>query len=157
MLNLLYKLILVILFILSLITKNKSLAFASLLIFLVSLSNNYKTINFIEKYFMDIGMIFLMIWMLVPLIKQNNTSAITINSLLSVKGIISFTAGIIVVVLASRGVNLLKGNTDTLAGVVIGSIVGVALLGGVPVGPLVASGIAYEIIKFINFFFKNGT
>ncbi|MGY0373116.1 DUF441 domain-containing protein [Clostridium sp. JNZ J1-5] len=156
MLNLLYKLVLVILFILSLITKNKSLAFASLLIFLVSLSNNYKTINFIEKYFMDIGMIFLMIWMLVPLIKQNNTSAITINSLLSVKGIISFTAGIIVVVLASRGVNLLKGNTDTLAGVVIGSIVGVALLGGVPVGPLVASGIAYEIIKFINFIFKNG-
>lgn len=156
MLNLLYKLILVILFILSLITKNKSLAFASLLIFLVSLSNNYKTINFIEKYFMDIGMIFLMIWMLVPLIKQNNTSAITISSLLSVKGIISFTAGIIVVVLASRGVNLLKGNTDTLAGVVIGSIVGVALLGGVPVGPLVASGIAYEIIKFINFIFKNG-
>lgn len=157
MLNLLYKLVLVILFILSLITKNKSLAFASLLIFLVSLSNSYKTINFIEKYFMDIGMIFLMIWMLVPLIKQNNTSAITINSLLSVKGIISFTAGIIVVVLASRGVNLLKGNTDTLAGVVIGSIVGVALLGGVPVGPLVASGIAYEIIKFINFFFKNDT
>ncbi|MEA4826939.1 MAG: DUF441 domain-containing protein [Clostridium sp.] len=152
----LYKLVLVILFILSLITKNKSLAFASLLIFLVSLSNNYKTINFIEKYFMDIGMIFLMIWMLVPLIKQNNTSAITISSLLSVKGIISFTAGIIVVVLASRGVNLLKGNTDTLAGVVIGSIVGVALLGGVPVGPLVASGIAYEIIKFINFIFKNG-
>lgn len=101
-------------------------------------------------------MIFLMIWMLVPLIKQNNTSAITISSLLSVKGIISFTAGIIVVVLASRGVNLLKGNTDTLAGVVIGSIVGVALLGGVPVGPLVASGIAYEIIKFINFIFKNG-
>lgn len=155
MLNLLYKLVLIILFILSLITKNKSLAFASLLIFLVSLSNSQKAINLIEKHFMDIGMIFLMIWMLVPLIKQNSASTITINSLLSIKGIISFAAGIIVVVLASRGVNLLKGSTDTLAGVVIGSIVGVALLGGVPVGPLVASGIAYEIIKFINFLFKN--
>jgi uncharacterized membrane protein (DUF441 family) len=147
-----YKIIIFILVILSFITKNKNLGIAALIIFVISLTNSEKAINFIEKYCMDIGMIFLMLWMLVPLIKQGSNS-FDIRSLLSVNGIVSLIMGVVVAMLAAKGVSFTKGNADVLSGVVLGSIVGVSLLGGVPVGPLIASGIAYEIVRLINFIF----
>lgn len=91
-----------------------------------------------------------MIWMLIPLIESNKTlpqNIKDIKNLITLNGIISFLCGIIVVLLASKGINLLKKDTHSLTGIIIGSIIGVTFLGGIPVGPLVASGIAYEIIK----------
>lgn len=151
----LYKIILIVLVILSFITKNKNLGLAAILVFIVSLSNNQKAVGFIEKYFMDLGMLFLMIWMLIPLIRMENLGAGALKNLLSLNGAVSFITGIVVVLLAAKGVAFTKGNADVLTGVVLGSVVGVSLLGGVPVGPLIASGIAYEIVKLINLIFGN--
>ncbi|MTK12013.1 MAG: DUF441 domain-containing protein [Clostridiaceae bacterium] len=150
-----YKVVIFFLIIISFVTKNKNLSIAAFVIFVVSLINNQKSIYFIEKYFLDIGMIFLMMWMLVPLIKVENSLTPNIKSLLNLNGIVSFIVGAAVVILAAQGVSFLKGSVDVLTGVILGSILGVALLGGVPVGPLIASGIAYEIIRLINAIFKN--
>jgi uncharacterized membrane protein (DUF441 family) len=150
-----YKVVIFFLIIISFVTKNKNLSIAAFVIFVVSLINNQKSIYFIEKYFLDIGMIFLMMWMLVPLIKVENSLTPNIKSLLNLNGIVSFIVGAAVVILAAQGVSFLKGSVDVLTGVILGSILGVALLGGVPVGPLIASGIAYEIVRLINAIFKN--
>lgn len=150
-----YKVVIFFLIIISFVTKNKNLSIAAFVIFVVSLINNQKSIYFIEKYFLDIGMIFLMMWMLVPLIKIENSLTPNIKSLLNLNGIVSFIVGAAVVMLAAQGVSFLKGSVDVLTGVILGSILGVALLGGVPVGPLIASGIAYEIVRLINAIFKN--
>lgn len=146
----LYKIIILTLVILSFVTKNKNLGISAAIIFAVSLTNNEKTIDFIEKYFMDLGMIFLMMWMLIPLLKMGDHGGSSFKSLLTLNGAVSFLMGTVVVILAAKGVDFTKGNADVLSGVVLGSVVGVSLLGGVPVGPLIASGIAYEIIKIIN-------
>lgn len=146
----LYKIIILILVILSFITKNKNLGVAALIIFVISISGSEKLINLVEKHFMNIGMIFLMMWMLIPLIKMEGTNGSGFKSLLSLNGAVSFFTGIGVVLLAAKGIDFTKGSADVLSGVVIGSIVGVSLLGGVPVGPLIASGIAYEVVKLIN-------
>jgi uncharacterized membrane protein (DUF441 family) len=150
-----YKVIILVLVILSYITKNRNLGIAALIIFIISLSGNQKIIGFIEKYCMDIGMIFLMMWMLIPLIKMEGASALGFKSLLTLNGAVSFLVGIVVVLLAAKGVDFTKGSADVLTGVVLGSIVGVSLLGGVPVGPLIASGIAYEVVRLINLIFGN--
>lgn len=151
----LYKFIILILVILSFITKNKNLGIAALIVFVVSLSNSGKAIAFIEKYFMDIGMIFLMMWMLIPLLKMDNSTSSGFKSLLTLNGVVSFIIGMVVVVLAAKGVSFTKGSADVLTGVVLGSIVGVSLLGGVPVGPLIASGIAFEIVRLINLIIRH--
>jgi uncharacterized membrane protein (DUF441 family) len=104
---------------------------------------------------MDIGMIFLMMWMLIPLTKMEGASALGFKSLLTLNGAVSFLVGIVVVLLAAKGIDFTKGSADVLTGVVLGSIVGVSLLGGVPVGPLIASGIAYEVVRLINLIFGN--
>jgi Predicted membrane protein len=151
----LYKFVILLLVIISLVTRNKNLGAASLIIFVISLTNSQKAIDFIEKYFMDLGMIFLMMWMLIPLIKKSYLGLSTFKSLLTINGAVSFIMGALVVVLASRGVSFTQGNADVLTGVVLGSIVGVSFLGGVPVGPLIASGIAYEVVKIINHILGN--
>jgi uncharacterized membrane protein (DUF441 family) len=151
----LYKIIILALVIISFITKNKNLGIAALIVFAVSISGSEKLVNAVEKYCMDIGMIFLMMWMLIPLIKMETSNGGGFKSLLTLNGAVSFLAGVVVVLLAAKGVDFTKGSADVLSGVVIGSIVGVSLLGGVPVGPLIASGIAYEIVKLINIIFGN--
>lgn len=148
------KIILIVLFILSLINKNKSLTGAAFIIFVISLIDNGKSAEFIEKHFMNLGMTFLMIWMLVPLIKQTSVESININQLLNLRSIISIIAGISAVLVASKGVTFLKLNSDTMPGILIGSIIGVTFLGGVPVGPLIASGMVFGILKLINFIFE---
>lgn len=148
------KIILIVLFILSLINKNKSLTGAAFIIFVISLIDNGKSAEFIEKHFMNLGMTFLMIWMLVPLIKQTSVETININQLLNLRSIISIIAGISAVLVASKGVTFLKLNSDTMPGILIGSIIGVTFLGGVPVGPLIASGMVFGILKLINFIFE---
>lgn len=148
------KIILIVLFILSLINKNKSLTGAAFIIFVISLIDNGKSADFIEKHFMNLGMTFLMIWMLVPLIKQTSIENININQLLNLRSIISIIAGISAVLIASKGVTFLKLNSDTMPGILIGSIIGVTFLGGVPVGPLIASGMVFGVLKLINFIFE---
>ncbi|AYF53686.1 DUF441 domain-containing protein [Clostridium botulinum C] len=148
------KIILSILIFLSFLGKNKSLGIASIVIIIISFFNDKKCISFVENHFMNFGMTFLMIWMLIPIIK-NPMFIQNIKSSLTLKGIVCFFSGLIVAILASKGIGFLKGSTDTITGIILGSIVGVSLLGGVPVGPLIASGIAYEIIKFLNLIFKS--
>ncbi|KGM98033.1 membrane protein [Clostridium novyi A str. 4552] len=148
------KIILLILIFLSIVSKNKSLGIGTVVMLIVSFFNAKKCITFMENYFMDLGMTFLMIWMLIPIIKNPEFTK-NIKNAFNLKGIVCFLCGAIVAVLASKGVGFLKGSTDTLTGIILGSIVGVSLLGGVPVGPLIASGIAYEVVFIINFIFKN--
>ncbi|MDP4145230.1 MAG: DUF441 domain-containing protein [Bacillota bacterium] len=151
-----YKAILIILIVLSFITKNKNMTIAAFAVLVLSIINSEKLISFSEKYFMDIGMTFLMIWMLIPLLKIQGSFSSNIKDMLNFKGMVSFAAGIAVVLLAAKGVNYLKGSADTLTGVILGSIIGVALLGGIPVGPLVASGLAYEFMRVFGFISKKG-
>lgn len=146
------KIILSILIFLSILSKNKSLGIASIVMIIISCFNNEKYINFMQDHFMNLGMTFLMIWMLIPIIK-NPMFTENIKNTLTLKGSVCFFSGILVTILASKGINLLNSSIDTITGIILGSIVGVSLLGGVPVGPLIASGIAFVFIKLIEFFF----
>lgn len=49
-------------------------------------------------------------------------------------------AGIIVAYLGGRGVSLLGNQPLVVTGILLGTIIGVALFKGVPVGPLIAAG-----------------
>lgn len=135
--------------VISLITKNKSFAIGALVCILISLIK-YKPIdNFIEKNFLNIGMVILSIWMLYPLIKNNKFDY---TSILTSNGFIAFIAGILAAVLASKGLIFTKGSMDVAAGVILGTVVGVSIFKGIPIGPLVASGMAFVFVNIIRLF-----
>ncbi|CWX01243.1 permease [Haemophilus influenzae] len=54
---------------------------------------------------------------------------------------LSIAVGILVAWLAGKGVPLMGEQPILVTGLLIGTIIGVAFLGGIPVGPLIAAGI----------------
>ena len=61
--------------------------------------------------------------------------------LISWKMLAAVLAGILVAWLAGRGVPLMSDQPVLVTGLLLGTIIGVAFLGGIPVGPLIAAGI----------------
>ncbi|MEW6229340.1 MAG: DUF441 family protein, partial [Bacillota bacterium] len=49
-----------------------------------------------------------------------------------------------------KGVELLRARPDIIAGILIGTIIGVCLLRGIPVGPLAAAGITALLIRLFK-------
>lgn len=135
--------------VISFLTKNKSFAIGAFICLIVSFIQIKTLDNFIEKNFLNIGMIILSIWMLYPII---NMESLNYKSVITLNGVIAFIAGILAAVLASKGLIFTKGSSDVITGVILGTVVGVSIFKGIPIGPLIASGIAFVFVSIINIF-----
>jgi uncharacterized membrane protein (DUF441 family) len=51
-----------------------------------------------------------------------------------------------------QGLNMLKLDPELMVGLVVGGIIGIVFFKGVPVGPLMAAGIAALFIKIFDVF-----
>ena len=69
-----------------------------------------------------------------------------LKSFLSWKSLLAIAIGLFVAWLGGRGVKLMSSQPDVVAGLLIGTVAGVAVLRGVPVGPLIAAGILSLLI-----------
>jgi uncharacterized membrane protein (DUF441 family) len=69
-------------------------------------------------------------------------------------GIIALVGGALATWMNGKGLDLLKFDPQLIVGLVIGSIMGIIFLRGVPVGPLMAAGITAFLLKLGQFFFK---
>ena len=70
----------------------------------------------------------------------------SLKSFLSWKSLLAIAIGVFVAWLGGRGVKLMSNQPDIVAGLLIGTVAGVAVLRGVPVGPLIAAGILSLLI-----------
>lgn len=139
----------------SIISRNKSLMFGGIIVLILSFLNKDYVAKIDKNIFFTIGLTFLMIWVLMPLIENGEEQSILdFKSYFNIHGIVSILSGFFVVVFAARGLDLMNSNISVLSGVLIGSILGVTFFGGIPVGIFSGSGIAYLILKLINVFYK---
>ena len=72
------------------------------------------------------------------------------RSFVSVSGLIAIISGALATHLNGHGLELLQREPYLMIGLVIGSIVGVIFFGGIPVGPLMAGGIAAILLSIAN-------
>lgn len=136
---------------LSLIGKNKSMVIGGIIVLILSFINNENLNRYLKDNLLHIGLVFLMVWLLLPIIENSNKmSTFNPKVFININGIISFLCGLFVVTVAGKGLSYLNENTSAIGGIILGSIIGVTFLGGIPVGMLTASGIAYLIIKLIK-------
>ena len=91
---------------------------------------------------MEIGLVFLVISVLVPFAAGRVPGGEIVRSFFSVPGVIAVVSGLLATQMNSRGLDLLQRMPSLMVGLVIGSILGVVIFGGIPVGPLMAGGIA---------------
>lgn len=133
-------LLLVVLILLGVLSNNSSITISATVLLLMQQTFLAKYIPFFEKNGLNIGVIILTIGVLSPIV-SGKVQLPNLSSLLHWKMFVALAVGALVAWFAGRGVNLMGSQPILLTGLMIGTVIGVAFLGGIPVGPLIAAGI----------------
>ena len=96
---------------------------------------------YLQQHGLNIGIIILTIGVLTPIASGKIQGEAILKSFMSWKSLLAIAIGVLVAWLGGRGVKLMSNQPDVVAGLLIGTVAGVAVLRGVPVGPLIAAGI----------------
>ncbi|ATA24835.1 hypothetical protein BIY26_01885 [Brenneria goodwinii] len=139
-------LILLVLAGLGIISHNMTVTLAILLLLVVRITPLNNFFPWVEKYGLTIGIVILTIGVMAPIASGKITAADVINSFMSWKSILAIVIGVLVSWLGGRGVSLMSNQPSVVAGLLVGTVMGVALFRGVPVGPLIAAGILSLLI-----------
>lgn len=133
-------LLLVILLILGVLSNNSTITISAAVLLIMQQTFLSSHIPLLEKYGVKIGIIILTIGVLSPLV-SGKIQLPDLSGFLSWKMALSIAVGVLVAWLAGKGVPLMGEQPILVTGLLIGTIIGVAFLGGIPVGPLIAAGI----------------
>ena len=102
----------------------------------------------LQQHGLNLGIIILTIGVLTPIASGKLPGEAILKSFLSWKSLLAIAIGIFVAWLGGRGVKHMTNQPDVVAGLLIGTVAGVAVLRGVPVGPLIAAGILTLFIGY---------
>lgn len=133
-------LLLVILIILGMASHNSAITISAAVLLIMQQTFLSEYIPFLEKYGLKIGIIILTAGVLSPLVSEK-IKLPNLADFLSWKMALSIIVGVFVAWLAGKGVSLMGEQPVLVTGLLIGTVAGVAFLGGIPVGPLIAAGI----------------
>ncbi|WP_027085071.1 DUF441 domain-containing protein [Cohnella panacarvi] len=145
-------LVLVALIIIGLIGRSPIITTAACLLLIVKLVHLERYLPSIERRGMELGLLFLTLAVLVPFASGKVQAKDIMNAFSGWIGWVALMGGAIATFLNSRGLEMLRVDPQLIVGIVIGSIVGILFLRGIPVGPLMAAGLTALFIKVIQLF-----
>ena len=109
---------------------------------------------FIEKNGLTYGIIILVAAILLP-VASGKISVDSIKGIFaSWIGIAALALSFFTTYLSGRGLDFLtvQGHSDVMPSMILGAVIATAFLGGVPVGPLITSGLLVLVIKIVEVF-----
>ena len=127
-------------------SQNTAVMIATAVLIIVKITPLNQLFPYIQQHGLNIGIIILTIGVLSPIASGKLSGESIFKSFLSVKSLLAIAIGVLVAWLGGRGVKLMSNQPDVVAGLLVGTVAGVALLRGVPVGPLIAAGLLTLII-----------
>lgn len=104
----------------------------------------------LEKRGLEAGLIFLLVSVLVPFATGEVGFREIKESFTSFNGLAAIVGGVLAAVLSGYGVTLLKVNPEVIVGMVVGTIIGVLVFRGIPVGPLAAAGFTAVLLAMLR-------
>ncbi len=104
----------------------------------------------LERRGVELGLLFLTLAMLVPFALGKVTLRDISKGLLTVPGMLAVLGGALATHLNGRGLHLLADNSYLMISLIVGSILGIVVWGGIPVGPLMAAGVTYLMLQVID-------
>ncbi|STZ56192.1 Protein of uncharacterised function (DUF441) [Moraxella lacunata] len=123
-------------------SQNNTIVLATALLIIIKVSPfGAVLLPYVDKYGLSLGILILTIGVLTPIASGKLSSETILQSFVSPKSLIAILVGLLVAYLGGRGVKLMTAEPSVIAGLLIGTVLGVAFLRGVPVGPLIAAGI----------------
>lgn len=139
-------LILLVLAALGIIGNNSTVTIAMLVLLLIRVLGWHQAFPWLQKYGLTIGIIILTIGVMTPLASGKISFDTILSSFLSWKSLAAIGIGLFVAYLGGRGTILMTNQPTVVAGLLIGTLLGVAFFKGVPVGPLIAAGLLSLLI-----------
>ncbi|MFB9277891.1 DUF441 domain-containing protein [Cohnella cellulosilytica] len=144
------ELVLVALIVIGLIGRSSIIATAACILLIVKLAHLDRYLPSIERRGIELGLLFLTLAVLVPFASGRVQPKDILAAFSGWIGWVALIGGATGAYLNSRGLDTLKADPQLIVGIVIGSIAGVVLLRGIPVGPLMAAGITAVIVKLVQ-------
>ncbi|MEC0240415.1 DUF441 domain-containing protein [Paenibacillus dokdonensis] len=139
-------LILLILAALGIISSNTPITIAMIVLLLLRILHLQQLFPWLEKNGLTLGIVILTIGVMTPLASGKMSLQTIGESFLNWKSLLAIVIGMLVAYLGGRGASLMTVNPTIVAGLLVGTVLGVAFFKGVPVGPLIAAGILSLII-----------
>ncbi|MBM7341523.1 DUF441 domain-containing protein [Pantoea coffeiphila] len=131
---------------LSYFSHNLTVTIALLVLVAIRLTPLQQTFPWIEKQGVTVGIIILTVGVMAPIASGSLPSSTLLHSFLHWKSLLAIAVGIFVSWVGGRGVTLMSSQPTIVGGLLIGTIIGVSLFRGVPVGPLIAAGLVSLLI-----------
>ncbi|MBE3551286.1 MAG: DUF441 domain-containing protein [Kyrpidia tusciae] len=141
------ELVLVVLIVIGLIGRSHVLTTAACFLLILRLSHLERYFPTLERRGLELGLLFLMIAVLVPLVDGTLTVSDLARVFISPAGIAAIIGGLVATYLNGQGLHLLRQDPSLMIGLVLGSIFGIVFLRGIPVGPLMAAAIAAMLVE----------
>ncbi len=132
--------------VLGIVGKSNIVAGAAGILLVLQVTNMQGLFPVLQARGLEIGLIFLVISVLVPFASGKVTWGEIGRSFVTVPGLIALVSGALATYMNGQGLDLLQRVPSLMIGLVVGSIIGVLFFGGIPVGPLMAGGIAAALL-----------
>ncbi|HBE80437.1 MAG TPA: DUF441 domain-containing protein [Firmicutes bacterium] len=104
----------------------------------------------LERRAVDLGLLFLLVAVLAPFALDKVKVEDIWKTFQSIQGIVAVIGGVAAAYLCGQGMVLLQVRPEIVVGLVVGTIIGVSLLKGIPVGPLAAAGVTAIILNLLG-------
>lgn len=128
------------LILLGVLGNNSTITIASTVLLLVQQTALSRYLPLLEKHALPVGIILLTIGVLSPLV-SGKVKLPPVSVLANWQMWAAMLVGSAVAWVAGRGIPLMETQPALMTGLMIGTMLGVSFLGGVPVGPLIAAGL----------------
>jgi uncharacterized membrane protein (DUF441 family) len=131
---------------LGVISKSDTVTVAMITLALLRILQANRVFPYLEKYGVMIGVIVLTVGVMSPLASGKIGMEDIGRTFTPWPSLLAVGVGILVAYLGGRGVGLMSEQPLIVTGLLLGTLIGVAVFRGVPVGPLIAAGILSLIV-----------
>lgn len=138
--------VLLVLLAVGVVSHNSAVTIAAAVLIVFKITPLSEFFPLLQQHGLNIGIIILTIGVLTPIASSKIPGDAILKSFLHWKSLMAIAVGMFVAWLGARGVSLMSNQPNIVAGLLIGTVAGVAVLRGVPVGPLIAAGILSLLI-----------
>ena len=132
---------------LGIIGHNTTVAYAVIIVLVLKLLGLTAMLDILSVNGLNWGIVLLLAAILVPIATGDVTIANMIDAFKSPLGVAAIVCGVLAAMAGGGGVELLKNDPHIVAALIIGTIIGVRFFKGVAVGPLIAGGMTYALMK----------
>ena len=143
-------LLLVVLLLIGIVSRSNLIATAACVLLIIKFANLHFVFSILERRGLELGLLFLLLAILVPVATGKVSEKEILGTFTSLSGILAIVGGALATHLNGEGLKLLQIDPEIIFGLLLGSIIGIVFMGGIPVGPLMAAGLTALFLEAVN-------